>query len=436
VKGQIKLLGGNKRYIQMLDDLFNEDSPMEGREQADITGLIGQYAHGNEPSHHIAYLYTYAGEPWKTQKIVKAIVTNMYKTGPSGLCGNEDCGQMSSWYVFSALGFYPVLPGSDQYVLGTPFFKEAFINLENGNKFVIKATGLSDTNFYVRSVRLNGKKYKNFYIKHEDIMKGGTLTFDMGPSTEKGNVPKNSALPLSSINENPIIINPYSGRSKKSFEKKFLLELKTPDKKGKIYYSLNRGNKFLPYKKPLKINRSSEIWFFAEKNGRKSGVVTSEYVKIPFSRKIKLLTEYSKLYTGGGDKALIDGIKGENDFKTGGWQGYSGVDLDVVIDLKKIKEIKGAEVSFLQDINSWIFMPEYVDFFISKNGENYTPAGRVNNKVSLKKWGSIIQEFKVDKLKARGRYIRIFGKNIGICPDWHKGRDGKAWIFADEIIIK
>lgn len=436
VSGQIELLGGNKRYVQMLDDLFNEDSAMTGREQSDITGLIGQYAHGNEPSHHIAYLYTYAGEPGKTQEKVKAIVENMYKTGPSGLCGNEDCGQMSSWYIFSSLGFYPVAPGSDLYVLGTPFFKEASLNLENGNKFEIKAIGLSDNNFYVRSVRLNGKNYEKLYIKQKDIMEGGTLTFYMGSSPVKCEALKNISFPISGINENSIIINPYSSRSKRSFDTDFSLDLKSPGNSGKIYYSVGPGNKFQLYRKPFKIEKSSIIKFFTEKNGEKSGIMTSEYVKMPAGRKISLYTEYSTLYTAGGDKALIDGIKGGNDFRTGSWQGYNGVNLNVVIDLKKVKEIAGVKIGFLQDINSWIFMPEYVDFFISNDGKNYIKAKRVKNKVSLKKWGSIIQEFKVNKLKVKGRYIKIFGKNIGVCPEWHKGRGGKAMIFADEITIK
>ena len=436
IKGHIELLGGRKRYIQMLDDLFNEDSSLAGIDQADITGLIGQYAHGNEPSHHIAYLYTYAGEPWRTQEKVKTIVENMYKTGPSGLCGNEDCGQMSSWYIFSALGFYTVLPGSDQYVLGTPFFKEAFLNLENGNKFVIKAIGLSDTNFYVRLIKLNGKNYKKLYIKHKDIMEGGTLTFYMGPSPGKGHVLKNISFPISSIDENPIIINPYSSRSKKSFERNFSLDLKCPDKKGKIYYSVGRGNKFLPYKKPLKIDRSSIIKFFVENDGRKSGIMISSYTKMPADWGINLKKKYNNLYTAGGDRALIDGIKGGNDFKTGGWQGYNGVDLDVVIDLKKVSGITEIKVNFLQDINSWIFMPEYVDFFISENGRDYTLVSRVKNPVPIQKWGSIIQDFNTGVRKIKGRYVRVFGKNIGVCPDWHKGSGGKAWVFVDEIVIK
>ncbi|MEN8152420.1 MAG: GH92 family glycosyl hydrolase [Acidobacteriota bacterium] len=438
IRGHIELLGGEKKYIKMVDDLFSEDSEMAGRKQSDITGLIGQYAHGNEPSHHIAYLYSFAGAPWKTREKVKAIVEGMYKTGPAGLCGNEDCGQMSSWYVFSTLGFYPVVPGSDMYVLGTPSFKEACLNLENGNKFKIRAEGLSDANYYVRKVMLNGKSYKKLYIQHKDIMAGGTLTFYMSSTPNKNLLLDRADLPFSAIKDNQIIMNPYSNRSKKSFDRDFSLELKSPEENGKIYYSINGEDKFLLYENPFKISKSSEIKFYTEKEGKKSRVITSVYSKLPRGKEIRLNTKYSKLYRAGGDNALIDGLKGGNDFKTGGWQGYQGVNLDVVVDLKKVKEIDGIKISFLQDIKSWIFIPEFVDFFISENGKDYKRAGRVKNTISFKKQGSVIKEFKVDKLKAEGRYIRIVGKNIGKCPQGHEGYqyDGKAWIFADEITIK
>jgi predicted alpha-1,2-mannosidase len=139
VSGLIKLLGGNTNFVNKLDSLFLANPQTKGRTQADITGLIGQYAHGNEPSHHIAYLYNFAQKPWKTQEKVNKILNTLYTNKPDGLCGNEDCGQMSSWYILSSLGFYPVTPGSNIYIIGLPIHKKASINLENGNTFVIKS---------------------------------------------------------------------------------------------------------------------------------------------------------------------------------------------------------------------------------------------------------------------------------------------------------
>src|SRR4030095_6488358 len=161
--------------------LFTAESRTTGREQVDITGLIGQYAHGNEPSHHMAYLYNYVGHPWKTQSRVRQIMDQFYKPDPDGLIGNEDCGQMSAWYVLSAAGFYPVTPGSTVYVIGSPLFPEVRFNLENGKSFVIRAVNASERNVYVQSATLNGKQYNKSYFQHGDLMAGGKLVFRMGP---------------------------------------------------------------------------------------------------------------------------------------------------------------------------------------------------------------------------------------------------------------
>ena len=146
ISGHIKLKGGNENYENHLDSMFLSKVKTTGRHQPDVTGLIGQYAHGNEPSHHMAYLYNYIGKASKTQKYVAQILNEQYSEKPDGLSGNEDCGQMSSWYVLSSLGFYPVTPGHDYYAIGTPLFKEATINLENNNSFKIKARNVSDKN--------------------------------------------------------------------------------------------------------------------------------------------------------------------------------------------------------------------------------------------------------------------------------------------------
>src|SRR6185295_8385960 len=170
VSGLIELMGGKDRFARKLDEMFNADPRTTGREQADITGLIGQYAHGNEPSHHIAYLYNYVGKPWKTQFRVRQIMDQFYKPTPDGLIGNEDCGQMSAWYVLSAAGFYPVTPGSTTYAIGTPLFPEIRFRLENGKQFVIKARDVSDKNFYIQSATLNGKPYSKSYVEHDDLL--------------------------------------------------------------------------------------------------------------------------------------------------------------------------------------------------------------------------------------------------------------------------
>lgn len=170
---------GTERFSARLDSMFTFDPAADDDLPIFSTGMIGQYAHGNEPSHHVAYLYNFTGEPWKTQERVRQILTNMYKPEPKGHCGNEDCGQMSSWYVFSSMGFYPVNPATGIYHIGTPLWKEATIQVGEDKTFAIKAPGVSESNKYIQEARLNGEKLERPWITHEEIMEGGTLEFDM-----------------------------------------------------------------------------------------------------------------------------------------------------------------------------------------------------------------------------------------------------------------
>jgi predicted alpha-1,2-mannosidase len=185
ISGHIKLLGGKEKLAEKLDSLFTTSSKLTGHKQPDITGLIGQYVHGNEPSHQIAYEYDYAAQPWKTQAMIRRILTEMYHDLPDGLSGNEDCGQMSAWYVFSAMGFYPVCPGSDHYAIGSPNLDNATMHLENGKTFTVKATGNSKDNLYIQSATLNGAPYNKSFITYETINNGGVLEFQMGNTPNK-----------------------------------------------------------------------------------------------------------------------------------------------------------------------------------------------------------------------------------------------------------
>lgn len=178
IKGLEKLVG-KKRFAEKLDSFFTYTPTANAELPLFSTGMIGQYAHGNEPSHHAAYIFNKIGQPHKTQKYVRQILTELYNDTPAGLCGNEDCGQMSAWYVFSALGFYPLNPVSCEYEVGSPLFRNATIHLENGNMFKVEAEGYSPEKYLVREVLLNGKRLRSTNISHEDILKGGTLTFVM-----------------------------------------------------------------------------------------------------------------------------------------------------------------------------------------------------------------------------------------------------------------
>jgi predicted alpha-1,2-mannosidase len=173
-------MGGKEIFASKLDSLFFLDVSTESTGfVGDVSGLIGQYAHGNEPSHHVAYLYNYADQPWKTQKLISEIFDRFYHPKPDGLCGNDDCGQMSAWYIFSAMGFYPVDPISGEYVLGAPQIEKVSLQLPNDKTFTMEAKGLSKENKYVQSVKLNGKPITELTIQHKEIMNGGNLIFTM-----------------------------------------------------------------------------------------------------------------------------------------------------------------------------------------------------------------------------------------------------------------
>ncbi len=198
VQGLIELMGGREAFIAKLDELFEQSSDIEGTSASpDISGLIGQYAQGNEPSQHIAYLYCYAGAPWKTQERVRQITGTLYAATPEGLPGNEDCGQMSAWYVLSSIGFYPVNPADGIYVIGTPHHESVSIELPGGRRFTLEAPGASSANKYIQSARLNGEPLERCYITHEEIVAGGTLAFEMGETPNKDWAARESAAPPS-----------------------------------------------------------------------------------------------------------------------------------------------------------------------------------------------------------------------------------------------
>jgi predicted alpha-1,2-mannosidase len=195
-KGLIDLMGGEIPFINMLDSVFKIPPVYETgtygfviHEIAEmVAGNMGQYAHGNQPVQHMIYLYNYAGQPWKTQYWLREVMKRLYKPGPDGYCGDEDNGQTSAWYIFGALGFYPVCPGTDQYVFGSPLFSEVTMELEKGKQFIVRARNNSDVNRYIQTAFLNGLPYNRTWISHQDIMTGGVLEFEMGamPSSTWG----------------------------------------------------------------------------------------------------------------------------------------------------------------------------------------------------------------------------------------------------------
>jgi predicted alpha-1,2-mannosidase len=188
IPGLIELMGGKQKFVEKLDSVFNatqSDAFKKELSANDLRGCIGEYWHGNEPSHHVIYLYSLAGAPWKAAERLHQVVSTQYGSGPGSLCGNDDCGQMSAWYLFTCLGFYPVCPASDYYVIGAPQLPKAVMHLSNGKTFTMTAQNISDQNIYVQSVRINGKELSTPYLPYAEVKKGGKLEFIMGPQPSK-----------------------------------------------------------------------------------------------------------------------------------------------------------------------------------------------------------------------------------------------------------
>lgn len=435
ISGLIQLYGGANLFEAKLDQLFTTEMNLSGRHQADITGLIGQYAHGNEPSHHMAYLYNYIGKPYKTQERVHQILNEQYSNKANGLSGNEDCGQMSSWYVLSSMGFYAVTPGMDYYAIGVPLFENASIHLENGNVFTIKTKKESSDSKYIQSADLNGLALNSSYLMHEDIMKGGVLTFELGDRPNKDWASEDS--PMAKIGkEDQIVAVPYFNTSSQTFIDSLLIEIKALNADDSIFYSFD-GKSYKAYEQAFFITEEAQISAYAKNNEKKSFTVKdARYIKIKGGKSIQLLSKYSNQYSAGGGDALINYLKGTKDFRTGYWQGFYDTDFSAIVSLTKAETIHKISVGALQDIKSWIWYPKSVTFSVSQDGQAFKALKKITNKFSDREYGAFNQEFELLlKQSVKAKYVKVEAENFGSCPEWHLGAGNPTWLFFDEITI-
>ncbi len=438
IDGLIKIYGGKENFLRKLEELFTTTQTLSGRDQADVTGLIGQYAHGNEPSHHMAYLFNYAGKPWRTQELINQICTEFYPNNPDGLIGNEDCGQMSAWFVLSAMGIYQPTPGSGVYALGTPLFDEVKIHLENGKTFSITAKNRSAKNFYVNNVLLNGKAHAATFIKNTDVENGGELVFEMSATPNKIRGINKADMPSSKVNDEAFVAVPFFQMNTNKFKNSLTVTLKHLDPKTEIYYAIVKGEekpKFIRYETPFIITETTNIELFASKNGKQSGRIAQQFYKVPGDRSITVLSEVHPMYTAGGKDALIDGIVGDANWKTGDWQSYFAKDFVAIIDLQKVRPIKYVGINVLQEVSPWIVYPKEVVFEISIDGKTYQPLTTVVNKISTDAKGPEVQQLGAD-VTATARYIRVRAKTGGVLPAWHESAGSPTHIFIDEVIIR
>lgn len=467
IPDHIQLMGGDEAYNKMLDTFFTLETDAQ-HTHSDFVGKFGQYAHGNEPSHHMPYLYNYTGSPWKTQELIRKTMHELYTTAPDGLCGNDDCGQLSCWYMFSAMGFYPVCPGQDMYVIGSPVFDKVTIDLPNGKTFIIETRNNAPENGYIQSVTLNGKDYPYSYLKHSDMMKGGSTVFEMSNKPNKDWAADKEhrpfAMPIEEENLLPElgsekVFNPFTKAEGILFTKDLEVELGCLTDGAIIHYTLDGSQpdqKSKRYKNPLKLTTTTEVKAVAYKDGLANSDVVSKYfyksgiagnykkMKVDYLPPVSGVDcsdmavdgMYAPQYKGTGAHGLIDGVLGTPHFTDGIWQGFNGKDVSIVIDLKKPRKLKQITAGFLQNIGVWIFYPEAVEFSVSSDGKNYKKISEFSNPISKTDLPEGPKYFTKAIKESSVRYVKVNAKTVGYCPEWHEGSGGKSWIFMDEIIIE
>ncbi len=438
VNSHIEMMGGEKAYQDKLDELFKTKQGLTGRDQSDITGLIGQYAHGNEPSHHMAYLFDFTNHPEKTQFYINKIMNEQYHDQPDGLAGNEDCGQMSAWLVMSAMGFYPVSPGNNMYVIGTPWFKKMTINLENGKKIILNAPAKSTSNYYINNISLNGKAYKKLFINFADLSSGANFNFGLSATPDLKYL-NSLQKPLMKINTYLIVPNPAIDGPQETFKGTAEVNITSALPGTTIYYTIDGttpNQSSIKYQSPFSIDKSLTIKAIAYKDGFKASYIsTATYQKITTDYTIKINSEINKSFTGGGNDALIDGVRGAINWRVGNrWQGFWGKDFEAVLDLRKVTNVNSVSIGALQDTNAWIIFPPVTEFYIAGDDMNFKLIGTVKAPAEAKDYNIQIRDL-ATKVNADCRYIKIVAKNYGTLPSWHEGAGGKAHTFFDEIII-
>ena len=436
VEGLIELMGGPNNFERELDKLFSTGSVTTGRDQVDITGLIGQYAHGNEPSHHMAYLYHYVQKPYKSQERIRQILTQLYSPTPDGISGNEDCGQMSAWYILSSLGLYPMAPGNPEYLLGSPLVDRAEIQVGD-QTFKIIAYNNERDHPYVQSVKLNGASWDKSYIPHSALTQGGVLEFFMSdePSDWATALEQSPRSRIEASQGEVLIVPPFIKSGTTAIKGSTTVVLDQVNDSAQIFYRLNDAPS-KKYDTPIVLQDDAVLRIYAQDSqGNRSSEVSTKFIKIDPLRTITPKTPFANQYSAGGPYALIDGYFGSNDFRTGTWQGYQGVDIDITVDLGRVQTVSEVSINFLEDQRSWIFLPTAVELAVGLDEQTKTIDKIELPEITPRK-ESMQKTIRFSLDGSLQRYIHLKAKNFGTLPPWHLGYGGEAWLFADEITIK
>lgn len=410
IDGWIVRLGGKGKAEAFLDSLFNASSRTTGRDQSDITGMIGQYAHGNEPSHHAAYLYACLGNPEKCDKTVHKILSELYSPTPEGLCGNEDCGQMSAWYVMSAMGLYPLCPGSGEYVTVKPLFSRITIHREEGD-IVINPSSWPSGKFW-----RDGKLFESSRCQLPDSVR--------------------------------ITPAPYFNDWQQRFKDSTIVTLSAPPcfdgSCTAIYYTMDGSipdTNAMCYRSPFWVSNDAVIKAvaYSPRYGY-STVVRHDMTRFIADKRLKYITRPDPQYIENGEEGLIDRLYGTTNYRIGGWQGWRQ-DMEVMIDLKDARPLYSVGIDCLENMRSWIFFPTHIEISVSNDAATYIPWTSRNDlqqefpATRQREEETVQHTFTCSGTATMARYIKIKVHNFGKMPAWHASAGEQAWLFVDEIEI-
>lgn len=434
INTMIELMGGDEKFIAKLEELFNSETENNGA-SPDVSGMIGNYAQGNEPSHHVAYLYAYAGQQWRSAFRVNQICEEMFTTARDGLCGNEDCGQMSAWYCMSAMGFYEVTPGSCIYVLGSPQMDTVKV----GN-FELVAANRSDKNIYIGSATWNGQPYTKSYITHDMLVSGGKLVLNMQGTPQPSFGAEETDRPHSVISDNvmsseqllkDVSFAPFVDVEERFFEDSLAV---TPLSilNGDIHYTMDMSEptaKSPVCNGPIVLKDDCFLKLAAD-NG--NGIISRVYgVQFCKGRLVGAKIEFpdpAPQYSGKGAETLTDGLSGGTAYSGGGWLGWNGGDITITVTLPSKRHISSVGLDFLASVETWIALPSgfKVEFEDGTTAEVVIPEGTDKEQRTA---------FFAAKCNVEASSFKIIlPKNV--IPSWHRSHDKPAWVFVDEIVVK
>src|SRR5210317_2030217 len=422
----------------LLDGLFYASSHTTGREQADITGLIGQYAHGNEPSHHIAYLYNATNNPRRTSYWTHRILGSQYQNAPDGLSGNEDCGQMSAWYVMASMGMYPLVPGKPEYQISTPWWDAIHLELPSGKELDIT---VEDVGTYIMDYDRGDSvqvPFQKRYFTHEELLEGGHWQVKRGDEpSDWGKVYRYATKMKNPTPPAPIIRVPrtFTGTAQVEIIPTGQYDLWRYDRYENVKWKKDRKGR-------LRIGTAYDDGFVTAITphfGYGNHVARAVFSKRDENLEAQWIVGHpSGQYSAGGPEAMVDGITGDTDWRKGHWVGVQGHDATLEINLKKSKQVQTIHVGILKDIRAWIAAPEKVEVEILYEGDekwHFFGAMEMDNPLGQEeaiRSDVVLSNPRTDLVKA----IRITYTNAGRLEDWHPGAGYQSYFFTDEVRLE